>query len=94
MRNLNITGNTFSGFQSSAIIMANAYRDQHGVLEAQDFSITNNSFQLGSGKAMRVRGVLNLSLSGNRWEKQGKPVEEGASFLEIIDCMNVMRDVK
>ena len=94
MRNVNITGNTFSGFQSSAIIMANAYRDQHGVLEAQDFSITNNSFQLGSGKAMRVRGVLNLSLSGNRWEKQGKPVEEGASFLEIIDCMNVMRDVK
>lgn len=94
MRNVNIAGNTFSGFQSSAIIMANAYRDQQGVLEAQDFSITNNSFQLGSGKAMRVRGVLNLRLSGNRWEKLGKPVEEDASFIEIIDCMNVMRDVK
>lgn len=94
MRNVNIAGNTFSGFQSSAIIMANAYRDQQGVLEAQDFSITNNSFQLGSGKAMRVRGVLNLRMSGNRWEKLGKPVEEDASFIEIIDCMNVMRDVK
>jgi hypothetical protein len=94
MRNVSIAGNTFSGFQSSAIIMANAYRDQQGVLEAQDFSITNNSFQLGSGKAMRVRGVLNLRMSGNRWEKLGKPVEEDASFIEIIDCMNVMRDVK
>jgi hypothetical protein len=94
MRNVNIAGNTFSGFQISAIIMANAYRDQQGVLEAQDFSITNNSFQLGSGKAMRVRGVLNLRMSGNRWEKLGKPVEEDASFIEIIDCMNVMRDVK
>jgi hypothetical protein len=43
---------------------------------------------------MRVRGVLNLRMSGNRWEKLGKPVEEDASFIEIIDCMNVMRDVK
>ena len=47
MRNVNITGNTFSGFLSFAIIMGNAYRNQQGVLEVQDFSITNNMFQLG-----------------------------------------------
>jgi|GEM_PF-4575460 hypothetical protein len=47
MRNVNITGNTFSGFQSSAIIMGNACRNQQGVLIVQDFPITNNMFQLG-----------------------------------------------
>ena len=94
MRNVKIAGNTFSGFQGSAIIMANAYRDQRGVLEAQNFSITNNMFQLGQGKAMRVRGVLNFRLSGNRWEKQGKPLADDAGFFEINDCMNVTRDEK
>ena len=86
MRNVSIARNTFTDFQSSAIIMSNAYRDQQGVLEAQDFSITNNSFQLNQGKAMRIRGVQNFRMSGNQWEKQGKAIVGNETLTEILDC--------
>jgi hypothetical protein len=83
LRNISISNNTVAGFQSSGILLANAYRDRQGVLDARDFAITGNVFQVGQGKAVRIRGVQNLSMAGNRFETNGKPVERPAEWIEI-----------
>lgn len=88
LRNIRITGNTISGFQSCGILLANAYRDPQGVFEARDLAITNNSFQIGSGKTIRVRGVRNLTIGGNRFEQNENPVEPSAYGIEVLHCVD------
>ncbi len=82
---INISNNMISGFQSCGIIVANAFRDHKGVLDIRDFAITGNVFDLGQGKAMRIRGVHNLSMVGNRFQKNGKPVEQSSELVQIAD---------
>lgn len=41
-----------------------------GILDAQDLTITDNAIQVGNAKAMRIRGVQSLSMSGNRFEQE------------------------
>jgi hypothetical protein len=89
LRDINISHNTIAGFQSAGIIVGNAYRDPQGLLDARDFAITNNIFQVGPAKTIRIRGVQNLSLKGNRFEKDGKAVEPTTRGVEIADCMDV-----
>jgi Periplasmic copper-binding protein (NosD) len=86
LRDINIFHNTIGGFQSAGILTGNTYRDQQGVLDARDFAITNNMFEVGLTKTIRIRGVKNLSLTGNRFEKNGKAVEPTARGVEISDC--------
>lgn len=88
MRNIAIKGNSIDGFQGAGIIVSNAYRDQQGILDTREISIIGNDFQLGQGKAMRIRGVLKLHMDGNRFEKNGRPVEHAADWVEITGCEN------
>jgi hypothetical protein len=89
LRGLTVSGNTITGFQSSGIILANAYRDRQGVLDARDLTITGNVFQVGPANTIRIRGVRNLSMEGNRFEKNGKAVERIAEFIEISNCADL-----
>jgi hypothetical protein len=89
LRDIKISHNTIAGFQSAGIIVGNAYRDPQGLLDARDFAITNNIFQVGPAKTIRIRGVQNLSLTGNRFEKDGKTVDPTARGVEIADCTDV-----
>lgn len=94
LRNINISKNTIVGFQSSGIIMANAYRDRQGVLDARDFTIRGNVFQFGQGKAMRIRGVQNLRMEGNRFENNDAAVNESKA-IEISGCVDLkMNDIR
>ena len=88
LRGVSVTRNMIAGFQSAGIIVANAYRDQQGVLDIRDLAITNNVFQDGPAKTIRIRGVQNLSLEGNRFEKNGRPVERSAEWIEVAGCVN------
>jgi hypothetical protein len=88
LRTINISNNSIVGFQSSGIIMANAYRDRHGVLDTRDFTIRGNLFQLGQGKAMRIRGVQHLRMEGNRFEKNDAAVNESKA-IEPSGCVNL-----
>lgn len=89
LRDISVTNNTISGFQSAGILVSNAYRDPQGTLDTRDFSITGNAFELGQGKAMRIRGVQNLQVDENRFVKNGKPVESPAEWAEIADSVNL-----
>lgn len=88
MRNIGIKGNSIDGFQNAGIILSNAYRNQQGVLDVRDISITGNVFQPEPGKAVRIRGVHNLAMEGNRFKKNGKTEEQTADWVEIADCVN------
>lgn len=88
LRNIMISNNTISGFQSSGIILNNAYRNLQGALDTRDLAITGNVFQLGQGKAIRARGVQNLNMEGNRFLKNGKPLVPPGPWLEIADCLS------
>jgi hypothetical protein len=89
LRGVSVSSNTITGFQSSALIVSNAYRDHQGVLDTRDLSITGNLFQVATAKAIQVRGVQNLGMAGNRFERDGKPVEQPAEWVETADCLEL-----
>lgn len=88
LRNIRITGNTISGFHSFGILLSNAYRDPQGVLDARDLAITGNIFQVGPGRTIRIRGVRNLTIGGNRFEENGSPVAPTAHGIEVDVCVD------
>ena len=86
LRNVRIIQNTITGFQNTGIIVANAYRDQQGIPDARDFSITGNVFPAGPAKAIRIRGVQNLRVEGNRF---GAGDADAGRRIDISDSVNV-----
>jgi hypothetical protein len=88
LRNVSISGNTIAGFQGAGIIVDNAYRDRQGDLDTRDFTIASNLFEVGPAKTIRIRGVRNLGIEGNRFEKNGRPVGRTAYGIEVSDCVN------
>jgi hypothetical protein len=88
LRNVSIRKNTIRGFQGAGIIVANGYRDRQGDLDTRDFTITGNDFQVGPAKTLRIHGVRNLGIEGNRFETNGKPVERTARGIEVSGCVN------
>ena len=58
-------------------------QDEDGGPDARNIEIIGNVFQVGSAKAMRVRGVRNLSVVQNRFENSGMTVEQTSKFVEI-----------
>lgn len=86
LRNIRIASNTIRNFQSSGLQMTKRFRDGQGARDTRNITITNNFFQLGSTKAMRIRGAQNLSVERNRIEKNGVLVQHPAGFIEVIDC--------
>jgi hypothetical protein len=94
MRNISISRNKIAGFHSAGILVSNSYRDRQAVLDTRDFSIISNVFEPGPAKTLRIRGVLNLSMEGNRFEKDGSPVEYMNEWVEISDCADMnLKDV-
>lgn len=89
LRGVGISSNSVGGFQSAGLIVANACRDRQGVLDTRNFAITGNVFQVGKAKAIRIRGVQNLSIEGNRFLKSGRAVERIGDCLEITDCIDL-----
>ena len=88
LRDISVSNNTIADFQSSGIIAINAYRDREGVLDARDFSITDNVFQVGSNKAIWISGVNGLRISGNRFMNDDRKVVDPSPVTEIIGCVN------
>ena len=88
LRNVKVSRNTIAGFQSSALILANSYRDQQGALDVRDVAIINNVFHVRMPKAIRIRGVQNLTMEENNFEKNGKPVKQLLDYFETADCVN------
>jgi hypothetical protein len=88
LRNITITRNTIAGFHGSGIILSNAYRDPQRDLDARNITIADNIFQTGPTKSIRIRGVRNLILQGNRFEGNGSPVERAADAVEVSDCVD------
>ena len=86
LRNIAITGNQIGGFQRSGILLNSAYRDMQGDLDARDVSISNNVFEVGPAGSVRIRGVRNLVIEGNRFTKDGKPLDRSACGISIRDC--------
>ena len=89
LRGISVSNNTIAGFQRSGIIATNAYRDREGVLDARDFSITDNVFQIGSNQAIWIRGVNGLSISGNRFMNDDRKVVDPSTFTDINGCVDV-----
>jgi hypothetical protein len=83
LRDIKIINNTIAGFQSSGILVSNAFLDRQGVFDVRDFTISGNVFHIGQGKAIRIRGVQNLSMTGNRFEKNNTPVERPEEWIEV-----------
>lgn len=86
LRDIRVLGNTITSFQSAGLLMSNRYRDPEGIFDARDFQISGNTFRDAAARVIRIRGVQNLSLEGNRFEKDGKPVERIEDCLEVVDC--------
>lgn len=89
MRNITIFRNKIAGFQGAGILVASSYRDRQAVLDTRDFSIISNVFEPGPAKTIRISGVRNLSMEGNRFEKDGSPVEQMIDWVEISDCADL-----
>lgn len=88
LRGISVSNNTIASFQSSGIIAANAYRDREGVLDARDFSIADNVFQIRSNQVIRISGVKGLKISGNRFMNDDRKVMDPSPFTVIIGCVD------
>jgi hypothetical protein len=89
LRGISISNNIVAGFTSAGLIVANSYRDRQGALDTRDFAITGNVFQVSKAKALRIRGIQNLGIEGNRFLKNGRAVERIGECLEITDCVDL-----
>lgn len=87
--NVRVAGNTFVCPDNVGLVALRRYRDEDGLPDTRNIKIIANVFHVGSAKAIRVSGVRNLSVEGNRFENQGVPVEQTAKFVEISDCVGL-----
>jgi hypothetical protein len=92
LRDIRISGNTISGFGAAGINVADRYRDSEGALDASGLSITDNIFHVGSAPAIRVQGVRQLTIRGNRFLKDGQAVAEPSGFTVMKDCEQVVSE--
>jgi len=90
LRNVRVAGNTFVCPGNIGLAALRPYRDQDGVPDTRDITITDNVFQVGTAKAIRVNGVKGLNLRANRFLKDRKPVEDPTGFTDIHNCVDVM----
>jgi hypothetical protein len=89
LRDIRVTGNTIIGFGSYGLLLMNPFRDRDGGWDAQKIVITDNAFHVADAKAIRVCGVRNLSMEGNRFENKGMAAEQASKFVEISDCVDL-----
>ena len=87
--NVRVAGNTFMCPDNVGLVAWRPYQDEDGGPDARNIEIIGNVFQVGSAKAIRIRGVRNLSVEGNRFENKGMAVEQTSEFVEIADCVGL-----
>ena len=90
LRNVRITGNTFSCPDNTGIVLLNPYQDGDGVYDARGIEITDNVFEVGVAKAIRISGVQTLTSRGNTFKQNGIPVKDASIFTVFSKCVDAM----
>lgn len=89
LRNVRVEGNTFVCPNNVALVAGRTFRDEDGLPDARNIKVIGNVFQVGSAKAMRIQGVRNLSVEGNRYEDHAKGVVRASTVVELADCVEL-----
>jgi hypothetical protein len=85
LRDVRITDNAFNCPANIAIVANRPYQDEDGMSDSRNLSITGNTFQVGTAKAIKIRGIHGLDLRDNRFIREGRPVTNASDFIEIKD---------
>ncbi len=65
-------------------------RSGDGVYNARGIEITDNVFEVGVAKAIRISGVQSLTSRGNTFKQNGIPVKDASIFTVFSRCVDAM----
>lgn len=89
LRNVRVANNTFICPDNIGLDAERPYRGEDGLPDAHDIKVIDNIFQVENAKAIRISGVRNLRVRGNRFENHGMPVKQTSKFIDISGCVDV-----
>lgn len=92
LRNVHIASNRFVCPANIAIIAMRPYGYCDGRPETRDVGIVGNAFHVANAKAIRIQGVLGLTVRGNQVLADGAPVPDPREFAEIRQCPDAAGD--
>jgi len=88
LRNIIIKNNTL-WCPDKGIVLHGELRDADGVYDARNIEVSDNVFEDCSNGAISVSEVKGVTIRGNTFKKNGKPVKDSSKFTIISDCVDV-----